>query len=690
MAVTSAERPTGVLDAPRPQHAMRGDIQGLRALAVGVVLLYHLRPSWLPGGFVGVDVFFVISGFLIIGTLTNELRRTGTVSLRDFYARRIRRLLPAATATLLAVVAAVVLLLPESRWPGFLREVVGSALNAQNWLLAVLSNDYGHATAGASPVQHYWSLAVEEQFYLVIPLLLIGSAALAGKLNGRTVPYAVGAVALVTVASFAFSVYYTPVDHGAAYFVTPTRMWELGIGGLTAMVLHRVTLSRAVREVLGWLGFAAVLVSCFLYSTDMMFPGYVAALPVLGTAAMLACAGTALARLLSLRPVQYVGDISYSLYLWHWPVIVVILEIGGRDRLSKKEMLLALVISLVLAALSKQFIEDPFRRNRFGRRRGTYLFGLVLVVVSVVAASIPWYTAEKHLTQLASQTALDADHPGAMAFDPRSPRPVPAGVPLLPAPAVANEDGPYGGTNGADCNVYGLDYASTACSWGDQTAPKTVVLLGDSHSAQYSTPLIDFARGDGRGQWQVKAMTRNGCPFNAVPPSEAGTLLTSCSDQNRAVLDRVKAQKPTLVVLSGMSRESYVSDLKWTWTSREEMVGGYREMLKAFSDAGIPVAVIKDLPRPNGQVPRCLERNADDPAACGTPRAEAFQGEGDPLVAASEGVSGVKVVDLTPWYCKDDVCPAVIGNVVVYRNNHVTNTYSRTLANPLLTGLGMI
>ncbi|MET9634011.1 acyltransferase family protein [Lentzea sp. NPDC006480] len=688
MAVTSAERSAEVRDAARPQHAQRGDIQGLRALAVGVVLLYHLRPSWLPGGFVGVDVFFVISGFLIIGTLTNELRRTGTVSLRDFYARRIRRLLPAATATLLAVVAAVVVLLPESRWPDFLREVVGSALNAQNWLLAVLSNNYGHATAGASPVQHYWSLAVEEQFYLVIPLLLIASAALAGRFNAAKARYAAGAVALVTVASFAFSVYYTPVNHGAAYFVTPTRMWELGIGGLTAMALHRVTLTRAVREVLGWLGFAAVLVATVLYTTDLEFPGYVAALPVLGTAAMLACAGTSLAGLLSVRPVRYVGDISYSLYLWHWPVIVVILELSGHDRLSKKEMLIALAVSFVLAALSKHFIEDPFRRNRFGRRRGTYLFGLILVVVSVVAASVPWYTAEKHLTQLASRTALDADHPGAMALDPKAPKPVPAGVPLLPDPAVANEDGPYSGGDG-DCHVYSLNYAANACSWGDTSSPKSVVVLGDSHAAQYTTPLIDFARGAGLGNWKVRAMTRNGCPFNAVAPSEAGTPITVCSDQNRAVLDRVKALKPNLVVLSGMSRESYLNDLKWTWKSREEMVSGYREMLTAFTGAGIPVAVIKDLPRPNGQVPRCLERNAGDPAACGTPRAEAFQGEGDPLVAASEGVAGVKVVDLTPWYCNADICPATVGNVVVYRNNHVTNTYARTLATPLLTALGM-
>ncbi|RAS59898.1 peptidoglycan/LPS O-acetylase OafA/YrhL [Lentzea atacamensis] len=689
MATMSGERPLTAL-APRPQHALRGDIQGLRALAVGVVLLYHLRPSWLPGGFVGVDVFFVISGFLIIGTLANEVRRTGSVRLRDFYARRIRRLLPAATATLLAVVAATVLLLPESQWPTIMREVVGSALNAQNWLLAVLSNDYGHATIGASPVQHYWSLAVEEQFYLVVPLLLIAAATLARRFNGRAVPCAVAAIAVVTVASFVFSVVYTRVDHGAAYFVTPTRMWELGIGGLAAMVLHRVSLGRAAREVLGWLGFAAVLLSTVLYTTEMQFPGWVAAVPVLGTAAMLVGTDTLLGRLLSIRPVRYAGDISYSLYLWHWPVIVVMLELSENERLSTKEMLAAAVLSFALAALSKRFIEDPFRRNRFGRRRGTYTFGAVLVVVSVVAASVPWYTAAGKLNRLANNTTLDADHPGAMAFDPRRPLPAPAGVPLVPDPAVANEDGPYGSHRKAECHVFLLTLPEDACSWGEPSAQKTVVLLGDSHAAQYSTPLIDFAEGPGRGRWKVRTMTRNGCPFTSVPPSEGVRPIKVCSEQNLAVAERLKALKPDLVVVSGMSRESYASDLKWTWNSREDMVRGYREMLRVLDAANIATAVIKNLPRPDGRVSRCLERNSGNAAACGTPRAEAFAGESDPLVEAAAGFPRTKIVDLTPWYCREDVCPAVIGNVVVYRNNHITNTYSRTLATPLLTQLRMI
>jgi len=204
----------------------------LRALAVGLVVVYHLRPSLLPGGFVGVDVFFVISGFLIIGTLTNEIRRTGRLGLLDFYARRIRRLLPAASVVLLATVAFTLTVLPISLWPSILREVAASSLDVQNWALAILSTDYAHATVGASPVQHFWSLSVEEQFYLLIPLVLLLGAKFAANRKIGPVRSAFVGVALVTIASLAFSIVYTPAAHIPAYFVTPTRMWSWALVAL--------------------------------------------------------------------------------------------------------------------------------------------------------------------------------------------------------------------------------------------------------------------------------------------------------------------------------------------------------------------------------------------------------------------------------------------------------------------------
>ncbi|MFJ6677054.1 acyltransferase family protein [Actinosynnema sp. NPDC091369] len=668
--------------------AVRADIQGLRALAVGLVVCYHLRPARLPGGFVGVDVFFVISGFLIIGTLTGEIRRTGRVGLLAFYARRIRRLLPAATVVLLAVTAAVLAVLPQSRWPVVLREVVFSAVNAQNWLLAVLSNDYGHATVGASPVQHFWSLAVEEQFYLVIPLVLLVAAVLAARRGAGPVRCAVVAVAVITAASFAFSVWYTPVDPGAAYFVTPTRMWQLGVGGLAAMALHRVRLGAAARLLLGWGGLAAVLVSAFSFSTAMAFPGWVAALPTLGALAMLVARDDSLARVLGVRPLTYVGDISYSLYLWHWPVIVFLLEITERQVLDRNQVVLAGALSLVLAALSKRFVEDPFRQRKPVRRRTTYGTGVAMIAVTAAVAAGGWVSAESALAALRDRAVIDVDHPGALALDPSRPHPVPTGVALAPAPAVAAQDGPLGDLPG-DCNIYDMTAGLTSCMYGDPAAPKTIVIVGDSHAAQFSSALAEFVRLEGAGLWRVKVIVRNGCPFTSVPPSDAGTPLTICSDENARKLDLIRGLHPDLVITAAMSPESYRADLNWTWESPERAVEGYRTMLAALADADIPVAVIRGLPRPADPVVPCLERHPDRPADCDTSRAKAVGSSTDPLAEAAGGLAGVRVVDLTDWICRADSCPAVVGNVVVYRDNHLTDTYVRSLVDPLVTALGL-
>ncbi|WP_245950708.1 acyltransferase family protein [Saccharothrix carnea] len=672
--------PDRAVDRP----SVRLDIQGLRALAVGLVVVYHLRPDWLPGGFVGVDVFFVISGFLIIGTLTGEVRRTGRVGLLDFYARRVRRLLPAATAVLLGVTAAVFALLPESRWPVVLREVVFSALNAQNWLLAALSNDYGHAGAGASPVQHFWSLAVEEQFYLVIPLVLLVAAALAARRGGGPVRYAAVAVGVITVASLAFSVWYTPVDPGAAYFVTPTRMWELGIGGLAAMALHRVRLGATARVLLAWGGLACVLASAFWFTTGLAFPGWIAALPTFGTAAVLVARDESLARVLGVRPLTYVGDVSYSLYLWHWPVIVFLLEVTESEALGGYEAVVAAALSLVLAALSKHLVEDPFRRRKPVRRRTTYGLGAALVAVTVAVASGGWASAESTLAALRGRSVIDADHPGALALDPNRPLRAPAGVPLAPAPAVAGEDWPRD-----DCVTRELGDGLKSCVYGKPDAAKTLVVVGDSHAAQFSTALAEFVRKETGNQWQVHLMVRNGCPFTAVPPTEAGTPLADCSDENLKKLDHLRDVKPDLVLTAAMSPESYLKDLKWTWESTADLVDGYRTVLTALSEAAIPVAVLRELPRPGVSTVSCLQRHADDPDDCDTPRAQALGSPGDPQADAATGLPGVRLVDLTDWICRADTCPAVVGNVVVYRDNHLTDTYVRSLADPLVAALGL-
>ena len=690
---------------PRRQasHPQRRDIQGMRAIAVLLVIAYHLWPDLVPGGFVGVDVFFVISGFLIIGMLARELRATGTVKLFAFYAKRIRRLLPAALLVLLVTAALTLLVLPVAQWPQVMRDVVASALDVQNWSQAYLAGGYAEATADVSPLQHYWSLAVEEQFYLVVPVAMIVGGLVARRRRWTEAHGAVVVITAITLSSLACSVIWSNVSPSTAYFVTPTRMWELGVGGLAALGAPRLRMTTRHRVFLGWAGVLAVAVAAGTFSTSMAFPGWVALLPVAGSAAMLLAgdlpSGTAPARAetahwLALRPMRYVGDISYSLYLWHWPVLVFVLARSATGELGAVEAVTMLALSLALAALTKRFVEDTFRaRRKVGRHsvprapraeaRPVFLTAAIAIVLTCGATIVPWHIGQVEADQLVA-AAIDAKHPGAMAFDGAHPMRVVPGVALQPDPSIAFKDRSF--TGGPGCDVYdykNLPLSGPDCVLGNPSAPHTIVLLGDSHAAQFSTPLQQWVST--HPGWKVKVAVRFGCPFTLAAPRNSSGPLTMCSDQNRAVLDEVVALHPDLVVTSAMSPESYARDLKWSWSDRAALVAGYRDALAPLARAGIRTVVLRDVPRMAQAAPACLRKHEDEREQCDTPSDVALPAAGDPLVEAAEDVDGVEVLDLTPWLCRHGSCPAVIGNVVVYRDNHLTNTFVRTLS-PILIG----
>jgi len=278
---------------PAPGRGFRPDIQGLRAIAVAMVVLYHLWPSLLPGGFAGVDVFFVISGYLITGHLWRGFAATGRLSLADFWGRRARRLIPAAALVLAVTWIASWIILPASRLADTAQQILASALYFQNWQLARDSVDYLKSDAAASPIQHFWSLSVEEQFYLVWPLLFLLAALLTLKFGPARRERARGAAAgfltaALVAGSLAYSVWYTRQDPSAAYFVTTTRMWELGAGGLLALAPARISQVLGRQGWLGWSGLVLVVASAFTLRGTMPFPGALALLPVGGAVALIA------------------------------------------------------------------------------------------------------------------------------------------------------------------------------------------------------------------------------------------------------------------------------------------------------------------------------------------------------------------------------------------------------------------
>ncbi len=370
----------------RTVSGLRPEIQLLRAVAVLAVVFNHLFPELLPGGYIGVDIFFVISGYLISAHLVRELDRTGRVGLVSFWARRARRLLPASLLVLLVSAVATLLVVPATLWQDVMRQVNASALYVLNWVLAHDAQDYFASADSPSPVTHYWSLSLEEQFYLVWPVLAFAAYAL-GRRWGRPKGAVVAAFGVVVAASLVYSIVETARVPNAAYFVTPARMWQLGLGGLLALVPARVH----GRHFIAAAGWAALLGSVWLFDENTAVPGWIALVPVLGTVAVIWTGNAFLDRVPRLlRPGLaaglWVGGISYSLYLWHWPPIVLVPYATGQP-LTVTAKLLLLVAVLVVSWLSARLVEDPVRRMAWltrGPARRTFLpaaAGMVAVVL---------------------------------------------------------------------------------------------------------------------------------------------------------------------------------------------------------------------------------------------------------------------------------------------------------------------
>ncbi|WP_285248822.1 acyltransferase family protein [Pseudarthrobacter sp. efr-133-R2A-89] len=678
----------------RKSGSARSDIQGLRALAVGLVIVYHIWPAILPGGFVGVDVFFVISGFLIIGSLVREIATSNSLDLLSFYERRIVRLLPAATLVLLVIVLGTVTLLPQSRWQSISLDVIASGLQVQNWNQAFSANTYAHATALVSPVQHYWSLAVEEQFYIFVPIVLLGGVFLARKFKWAAASVCVAVIGGLTVCSFVHSIFLSISDHDVAYFATSTRIWELGAGGLVAVLLKGGLPGRKPKLVAGWAGVAGIVFAALTFSTSMAFPGYVALIPVAATILIL-CAGgqdaapgfLSVPALLSWRPVTFIGDVSYSLYLWHWPIVVFYVYFLGREP-GFFHGAAILLLSTLCATLSYQVVEQRFRHVRHSRTRNqartikvrfrsaaTFLVAAGVVVATSGSALVPWGIVEAKAQEL--QSLLNTrEYPGAMAFDPGHEKSVPAGLPVRPEAALALKDVPM--TAGDGCGVY--DPAAMGpekCVYGAPDSTRSMVVVGDSHAAQYVDPMVLAGKQAG---WQIHAMVRNGCPFSAVPPADETTVYSNCSAQNQVSLRRILDLRPDLVVIAGMVPRGYEEALHWRWDTPDALVKGYVDLMKPLRNEGLRVAVILDNPYPAFSVPDCVQRRSPSAPECQVARATGD----DPLQRAADQVPGVEVLDMSDYLCRQETCPAIIGNVLVYRDNHLTNTFAKSLA-PVLS-----
>ena len=720
---------------PIPRH-FRADIEGMRAISVLGVMLWHAGLPIFPGGFTGVDVFFVVSGFLMTSLLLEESRTTGRVRLGRFYARRGRRLLPAALTALVGTALLTVLVLPRTRWYDVGGDILASATYLINWRLANRSVDYMDLERAPSPVQHYWSLAVEEQFYLLWPILILLLLFLA-RGRARHFRYLTWTLTSVLfVSSLALSWWWTAQD-ASAYFVTPTRLFELMLGAAVALGGRRWPgMPRWLAAVLGWVGIGLVIASLFVITAESAFPGTLALLPTVGAALVLvggsAAGGWGPEIVLRARPLQWLGLLSYSLYLWHWPFVAVAAEIaqvgrGGPETLPVHWGVLAVAISIVPAWLSFHYIENPIRRRGAKLQQrvsvglvtqsslhlslrcslagaGVGLLLMTLAPTTVTGNPVAWRTpaAVDALRPVIGASTLDPE--GELAgegnggagegegADPSSDDPARTSIaepPHTSSPTTAAPEptmDPIPDEIGelavpleqvADdvplmvpegCNIGLTGVDVGVCEAGDPEGEITVALMGDSHSGMWLPALDDI--GQARG-WRVITLQKSSCPPTpGVMVRTNGQEYTQCAEYQENLSAMLPGMAPDVVLLSS---SAYVNDA-------QELAEGMARRVEEIEAAGGKSILLRDVPRPPFNVPECLLENPERASRCAFDRQDGLDRSGTGQAELQRLLPDLPVLDFTEAICPGPVCGPVLGGVVVWRdNNHLSSTYVRSM-----------
>jgi peptidoglycan/LPS O-acetylase OafA/YrhL len=603
------------------------EIQGLRALAAVLVLIFHAK--FITGGFIGVDIFYVISGFLITGLLLKEINNTGRISLKAFYLRRSKRLLPAAFLVLLVTAIFAWLILPPISRGSIGRDLIATTLYISNYLFAWWENDYQNLNATPSPFIHYWSLAVEEQFYIFWPLLIIALAKFKSARN-----YLIG-FSLITITSFALGVWLTVVAPIWAFYSLPTRAWELSIGALIALLPSLRKQSR----VLAIFGVIALGISTFWFNESTAFPGVYALLPVLGTAALLSSIGAwpkPLKWLATNGISVWLGKISYPLYLWHWPVLVLPIALLARDLLLW-ERITALLVTVLLADLTTRFVEEPLRERNLSARKVVAGTLAAMALAVLIGFGIAKSTTSSILVdgKQVTLTSIEA-------------RPTPY------------EDG---------CHLNYHESISPLCEFGKLNAGKTVVLYGDSHAVQWFPALEKLANEKG---FKLISLTKSACPsIDVVRKSVGAFKMSNCADWRQGAIERITAAKPDLIILS--SFEHFVPDGDPRNVNQWWIAGSERtyQVLEPLTNK---LVYILDTPLPTRNIPNCLASTSADKcfadSTLGLPQQSNFE-----------------IIDPAKWLCTD-VCSGIVRGNVAYRDaSHISVATSLELSNSLWEAL---
>lgn len=638
----------------------RPEIEGLRTVAAFLVTIYHI---WLMRVSGGVDVFFVVSGFLITTSLlSRHAREGGRPRFGPFILGLLRRLLPNALTVLLAVTVASAFLLPAPRHRATMTEILASLFYFENWQLATVGTDYLDQANEKSPVQHFWAMSIQGQFYVLVFVTVLIAIWLATRTRWPLRKTLLAVFGAVAVTSFAFSLYLTAVNQPWAYFDTRARFWEFLVGGFLAMVLSRVVVPRLASWVLGWAGLATLVGTGLVMDVGANFPGWAALLPVSAAVVILVAgqnpSGTGVERFLGSRPMVFLGGLSYGLYLWHWPLLSFYYVLRGTKDVPLLHGVGIIAAALGLSYLSTRFVERPMVAAV--NRRGLNLRGFAQVIALVTAVLLAlgaWFTV---LSAQGGNSSLGPDHPGAMARTEGFP--TPPNVAPIPSLADVKEDKakPYVDGCHQDAGVAEV----IICEYGQtEDYEYTVALVGGSKSTHWLPALETFAHEE---HIRLLNVTKSGCVL-ALDESDAA----DCNEWNENVVDQVADEGVDLVFT--------LADSVW----EEEVPEGYLAQFRRFEDLGIPILALRDTPWFTQDVPECLGANGTGTDLCDSNRASSIK-EVAPWSKVESPPSNVTYVDHSDVFCTEDKCPAVIGNVIAYIDvSHMSATFSTSFG-PIL------
>ncbi|MFD3492419.1 acyltransferase family protein [Streptomyces sp. NPDC058690] len=644
----------------------RPDLQGLRAVAIMMVVAMHCGILDIHGG---VDISFVLSGFLIGSQLLGEISRTGKVSLSKFWARRFRRLAPGASLTIVVTAVFAWSFAGPFSFRDYMKDGFAASLSFINWRLAENGTDYFANDGSQSPYQHFWSLGIEEQFYVVAPIALVVVAWLSRVLTRSR--FLIGLFLAAAIAgSLYLSVTQTKSDQPLAYFGTQTRVWELALGvfvALNARLLSRMNLWLA--GFLTWVGILGAVGTALLINEDTPLPGYAVAGPVMGAALVIAggCAAPRLGaeKLLDNPVFDFIGNASYSWYLLHWPLLILFPEIIDRE-FGYSDRWRVAVFSFLLAVCMHYLIERRFKANvRMVQIpwRGI-LMGLSLTATAAVVMTLAVRVMPLNIAVQTTANAVTKGYQGPasvkQAVEERD-HPVLSQNTLLKTPTDRGDHGCI------DQLLVTAFVMQDNCVTGDTSAKKTMVLLGDSHAFQWGNAFNELGL---KLHVKVINVTKSGCTPEVykITREDLGREYTECTAWRKTALDKIDELHPDLIVVTNR--------VQWTTTR-----AGADQTFKRLQANGAKLVYMTDTPHPNFAVPDCLAQNSDGVAAC-SPKSAAMLDFPEFRKAEREEAEkyGFDVIDTIPAFCTSGYCPAVIGGEVVYWDySHMSGAYSTSL-----------